>query len=255
MISDILRQAQRFTVRNSPAILTGVAVVGTATTAVLSAKGAFRAAEILEKSELNPSVYKKSRKQTLKEHAQLTWKCYIPAVSTGAVTVACIVSANRIGANRAAAIAAAYTISERAFVEYKDKVVEKVGETKERRIHDDVMQDRIDKNPPPQSLIVNESDKQICYDSYSGRYFLSTMEELKSAQNRLNHRMLQDDYASLSDFYGFIGLESTQFSDDIGWNVDNLLEIEFTSCLTPEQKPAIAMHYRVEPIRGFHRLR
>ena len=80
------------------------------------------------------------------------------------------------------------------------------------------------------------------------------MEELKKAQNDLNHRILRDNYASLSDFYDMLGLEHTQDADDIGWNVDKLLEIEFSTCISPDQKPAISIRYRVEPIRGFHRL-
>lgn len=253
MISDILKQAQRFAQNNSTTILTTVGVVGVATTALLTGKASFQAARVIDSVE-NAIGTTEDASQRFKERAQLTWKLYIPAATTAAVTVACIVSANRIGSQRTAALAAAYTITDKAFVEYKNKVVKTIGENKEQRVRDDVAQDKVTNTPVPSTIVVNESSKQLCFDSYSSRYFLSTMEELKSAQNRLNHLILSDDNASLSDFYDCVGLEHTQFSDDIGWNADKLLELEFSACVSPEQKPAISMTYRVEPIRGFHRL-
>lgn len=250
MLSDIIKQTRHFTTKNSPAILTAVGVVGTLTTAYFSAKGSFQAAEILRRDWETSTL---DRELTIQEKAKLVWKEYIPAASTATVTIAAIVSANRIGANRTAAIAAAYTLTERAFGEYKNKVVEKIGETKELRIRDDIAQDQVAKSNVPASLIVNESNKQLCFDSYSGRYFLSTMEEMKSAMNGLNHQIISEDYASLSDFYDRLGLEHTQNSDNLGWNNKELLDLEFTACVSPEQKAALSIRYRVEPMSDFHK--
>lgn len=254
MLSNLFKQAQRFTTNNSTTILTTLGVIGTVSTAVLTAKGTTQAVKVLEDSVNAPLGAWEYEALSFKEKATLTWKCYIPAATTGAVTIACIIGANRIGSHRTAAIAAAYTLSEKAFVEYKDKVVENIGKNKEQRVRDDIEQDKVTRTPVPSTLIVGESEKQLCFDSYSSRYFLSTIEELKSAQNRLNHQILAEDYASLSDFYDCVGLEHTQFSDDIGWNGDELLELSFSACVSPEQKPAISMMYHTEPIRGFHRL-
>jgi len=245
VISDIIKNLGKFADDNSPAILAGVGVAGVAATAVLAARGATHAERIL--SEEAPDL-------PLKEQAILVWREYIPATVVGVGTATAIIMSTRIGMRRTAAMTAAFSLSEKAFTEYRDKVVEQVGKNKATKVADAVAQDQVSRTPVPGSLVVIEGSDQLCFDSWSARYFKSSMEELKKAQNDLNHRILMDNHASLSDFYDMLGLEHTQDADDIGWNVDKLLEIEFSTCISPDQKPAISIRYRVEPIRGFHRL-
>lgn len=253
-LHDILKKAEKFTVDNSPMILTIVGVAGVTTSAILAGKGAFKASDILNAHETNLRREGSYEPLTLKEQTKLTWKCYIPAASTVAVTTAAIVASNHIGTRRAAAVAAAYSLSEKAFAEYREKVVEKMGENKERQVRDDIQQDRVNANPPSNEVVIMVG-KQLCYDSYSGRYFQSDMESVKKAMNDLNHKIINDNYASLSDFYDLLGLERTSVSDEIGWNLDKLLDIHFTTTLAEDGRPAIALDYRVDPIRDYFRLR
>lgn len=253
-LHDILKKVEKFTVDNSPMILTIVGVAGVTTSAILAGKGAFKASDILHQHETNLRREGSYEPLTLKEQTQLTWKCYIPAVSTVAVTTAAIVASNQIGTRRAAAVAAAYSLSEKAFAEYREKVVEKMGENKERQVRDDIQQDRVKANPPSNEVVIMVG-KQLCYDSYSGRYFQSDMESVKKAMNDLNHKIINDNYASLSDFYDLLGLERTSVSDEIGWNLDKLLDIHFTTTLAEDGRPAIALDYRVDPVRDYFRLR
>lgn len=263
MKAEIAKKALKFASDNSPTLLTSIGVAGVITTAILAAGGAHQAArvildeqEYLDKTPTPATMNGRPAHQlTKKEKAQLTWMYYLPAVGSAVLTCGAIIGANRIADNRTAAMAAAFTMSEKALVEYKDKVVETFGKTKGDRVQDAVMQDRVTNTPVPQGLIVMTGQKQLCFDSWSGRYFHSTMEDLKKAMNDLNHRILSDNYASLTDFYNLIGIDGTKGSDDIGWNVDKLLDIHFTTCISPDQIPAISMDYRVEPIRGFHRVR
>lgn len=249
-LANVAKRVEKLAIDNSPTILTGLGVAGTVATAIFAARAAFISAEILE-MEARERRYK-NQPFDLEDKVQMTWTLYIPAVGMGVTTIVCIISANRIGSKRAAAMAAAYSLSEKAFTEYKDKVVEKLGEKKEQAVRDEIQQDRVNRNPASEVIIV--SGDQLCYDSYSGRYFMCTVEYVKSAVNELNHRILSDNYASLSDFYHLLGLEPTSVSDEVGWNVDKLLEIRYTSTLATDGRPAIALEYRVEPIRGYFRL-
>ena len=251
MFSDIYKKALKFTSDNSPAILTGIGVVGTVSTGLLAIQGTIKADRILRDDayDTHGNVY---FEHDLRDRARLTWKCYIPAASTATVTVAAIVSSNRIGNRRAAALAAAYAVSEKAFVEYKDKVVEHLGKNKEQKVRDDIQQDRVN-NTTSQIIVSNES-KVLCYDKFSGRYFESSMEELKKAQNDLNYKILNDYYASLGDFYDLIGLDQIAISDELGWNSDELLEIAFSTVFSDDQKPCIAIDFRTSPIRRYHRI-
>lgn len=245
-LSDIANRAIKLAADNSPAILTAIAVTGTVTTAYLSGKASFKAAMIL--SEESPNL-------ETKEKVDLVWRLYIPAVGTGLMTVGCIVAANRIGTRRAAAVAAAYTLSERAFTEYREAVVEKLGMKKEQAIRDEMAQNRVNRTPiGNQQLVVWEGSSVLCYDAYTGRYFLSDMETLRKAQNDVNAKVLNEYYASLSDLYELIGLPSTSVSDEVGWNSDKMLELNFSTVLSEGGRPCISMDFAVAPIRDYNRL-
>lgn len=260
-ISAMASQVTKFASDNSPIILTSVGVVGAVTTAVLAATGGFKASLYLDevrRERLEAQLQTATRVDLpdFKEKAKLTWMYYAPAAGTTVLTCGAIIAAHQIGMRRTAAVAAAFTLSERAMAEYRDKVVEHFGEKKEQKVRDSIVQDRVTQSPVPSSLVVVNGSKALCFDYWSARYFTSSMEDLKHAQNALNHTILSksfDNTASLTDFYNLIGLEPTQNSDDLGWNVDKLLELEFTSCLSPDQEPAIAIKFRVEPMRDYFR--
>lgn len=247
-LHEIAKRAAKLAVDNSSTILTAIGVTGVVTTAVLTGRATFKASVlILEKEEETDNCLRP------KEMAELTWKLYVPAIGTGAVSIASIIYANRIGTRRAAAVAAAYTLSERAFAEYREKILEKVGEKKETEYRDELAQDRVRKNPPREVIII-EGNSVLCYDAYTGRYFTSNVETLKKAQNDINYAVLNSYYASLTDFYEKIGLPRTSSSDEFGWNSDKMLELKFSAVLTEEQKPCMSIEFAVAPIRDYNRL-
>lgn len=245
-LTDILRQAEQYAKANSPSILTGIAVVGTVATAYLTGKASVEAMRILDK-EIQHDLDARKR-------VELTWQVFIPPVVSGAVTVGCIIGANKIGSRRAAAVAAAYSLSEKAFTEYKDKVVKTIGEKKETKVRDEIAQDRVTKTPPVSSQIILTGGPVLCCDGMSMRYFMSDLETIRKAQNDINNQILTHDYASLTDFYDNLDLPKTQMSDEIGWNQDQLLTLNFSATLTPENRPCMMIEYRAKPIREFYKL-
>lgn len=243
--SEIARRAGKFAADNSPAILTGMAVLGVASTAILTGRASFRAAQILgeESSHLTP-----------KEVVERTWKLYIPAAGTGLLTVACIIGANRISDRRAAALAGAFSLSQKAFEEYRSKVIEKIGETKEEQVRTEIAQERINSNPPTNSqLLMLGPGKVLCLDLWSGRYFDSSMEELNSAVNKLNHQINNNWYASLNDFYSSVNLENIEGGEDIGWNSTKLVELFFSHALAPGGVPCLTFSFNTKPVRDYYR--
>jgi len=258
MSLDVLfRRAERLVVENSPFILTAIGVTGTITTALFTGRASFKAAELLaaERDEARLLTGDLTYQFHTKEKIRRTWKLYVPAVGTGVLTVACIIAANRIGMRRAAAMAAAYSVTERAFSEYKDKVIERMGPRKEQQVRDDIAQDRVTSNPPvTREVILTGSGDVLCYDSITGRYFESTVENLRKAQNDVNFQILHDMTASLTDLYNLIGLPSTQYSDEVGWNADTLLDLKFSTVMANDNRPCISLEYSVYPIRDYCRL-
>ena len=254
--ADILKKFEKVTTDNSPNILTAIGVTGTAVTAYLAGRASFKAAEVLAETEYYEDTEEKDiLALSLRDKVELTWKLYIPAAGSFVMTIACIIAANRIGTRRAAAMAAAYSLSEKAFEEYKKKVVDKMGENKEQAVRDEIAQDHIDQNPvKDREVIITGIGDVLCYDAYSGRYFQSDVQSLRAAMNDVNQQVVNSYYASLTDFYDRIGLARTSISDDVGWNADKLLNLEFSTGMTEDKRPCIHVDFNVAPIRDYHRV-
>jgi hypothetical protein len=239
----LARQAARHVLNNSPLILTVVGVTGTLTTAYLAGKASFKAAEILaDEPDLDT-----------REQVQIVWKLYIPAATTGLITVAAIIGANRIGARKAAALAAAYALSERSFEEYQAKVLEKMGERKEREVHDEVVRERIHRNPPTGDLVVVNGGQVLCQEGFSGRYFMADMETLRKAENDINRQIINDGFASLADLYDILGLQHTDLSTEMGWNSEQEVKFRYTVVMSEDSRPCISFSFSIHPFRHFTR--
>lgn len=254
-LSILSKRFAKFVGDNSPAILTGMAVVGTLTTAYLTGIASFKAAKVLERNynvktamDLDGNPPNWSKKDLVKQ----VWQLYVPACSTAVLTCICVVGANRIGARRTTALAAAYSISERAFAEYKDKVIKTIGKTKEESVRAEIAKDRMEKNPPNKEIVI-QGGKVLCLDMFSGRYFESSMEEIKKAQNDNNYEIIHNSYCSLNDFYDRIGLPSIDIGEEVGWNSDHLMEVMFATALSPDGQPCLSMSFHVEPRKGYNK--
>lgn len=254
--AQLARRASKLAIDNSPKILTTMGVVGAVTTAYLAGKASFEAADMIRlKESLEEPPLDIEPQQLLKDRVQLVWRLYIPTVTTGAATIACIIGASQVGARRAAGLAAAYSITEKTFEEYKAKVVEKIGEKKEEQIHDDIARDRVKAGFTEDTKIFGAEVGELCYDKFSDRYFRATVEDIRAAENSLNHALIHDNYASLAEFYNILGLSAPAYSESIGWNSDRLLEIRISTVLALGDKPCLAMEFKTEPGPDYGRFR
>ena len=248
-LGELAKRFEKLVLDNSPAILTAIGVTGALTTAYLTGRASLKAAQILDENESNHDLLE------VKDKVALTWKLYIPAAGTAVLTVAAIIGANRIGSRRAAALAVAYSVSEKAFEEYRQKVVERLGEKKEQAFRDEMAQERISRDPiGNQTIIITGRGNVLCYEEFTGRYFHSDMETLRKAQNDINEQVINDSYASLSDLYSLLGLPQTTNSDEIGWNLDKLLKLTYSYVPAEDDTPCLSVGFTTAPIRHYNRL-
>lgn len=243
-LNALIKSTGRIIRANSPSILTAFGVSGTITTAYLTGKATIKAVNAVRSEQERIDQRVKSYPLARNDVIRLVWKFYIPPTISGVVTIGSIIAATRIGSKRTAAAYSILTVSERAFDEYKEKVVEKYGERKEQHIRDEIAQDKVTNNPPPtREVMLAGPGNVLCYEIYTGRYFNSDMESLRKAQNDINAKLLRDDHASASDLYIILGLPYTSHSSYIGWTSDKLLELQFSTCLADDGRPCLAFEY------------
>lgn len=247
--NEIIKAVKIFTKKNSPEILTGFGIAGMITTTVLAVKATPKALRLIEEEEED-----KGEPLTAPEKVKACWKCYIPTVISGAGSIACVVGARNVNAKRNAALTAAYQLSQTALSEYKEKVVETIGEKKEKVVRQKVAQSKIDKKPVSNSeVIVTEKGNTLFFEPLTGRYFKSDIESIKRVVNELNRRMVGgEQYTSLSEFYIEIGLDTTRLSDSIGWTVNkSLIEIDFPAMKADDGTPCLSLDFLVLPEYGY----
>ena len=252
------------TIKHSPEILTGVGIAGMITTTVLAVKATPKALRLIDdkKMEVFDNLDPKDVPENNTDYTDVSltpievvktaWKPYIPSVVTGVASITCLIGASSVNAKRNAALATAYELSKTALIEYKEKVIETVGEKKEEVIREKVAQKKVDEKPVTNSeVIVAGSGEVLFLEPASMRYFKSDLETIRGIINDLNERMItgMEGYISLTDFYNEIGLSHTSTSDYMGWNLyrDGQIKVNFPAAKTEKGEPCLVLDYHIEP--------
>lgn len=250
-MTNFFKSTRKFLGKNSPEILTGIGVAGMITTTVLAVGATPKALELIDKAR-----WDKDEPLTVPETIKVAWKPYIPAALLCAASTSCIIGASAVNHKRNAALATAYAISERTLVKYRDKVIETIGEKKEKEVREKAAQDDVNnKNVSNTQVILTSKGNTLCMDAMSGRYFRSDLDKIRKIVNELNRRMNYENYISLDDLYSELGLDSTSTSNYLGWNLDDgLIEVDFHTCLAENDEPCVVVDFTVRPRYEFDKL-
>lgn len=245
-----IKSAGRVLTKYSPGILTGIGITGMIGATFMAVKATPKALYLIEAKKEESEV----EELTPVEIIKTCWKCYIPATLTTVVSAACLIGASTVSAKRNAALATAYSISEAALREYQEKVVEVIGEKKEKAVRDAVAKDQIERDPVTKSevVIIDSNSNTLCYEPLSGRYFKSTIDKIKKAEIKLDRQMIQEMYVSLNDFYWEIGLDGTDLGDKMGWNLSKgYMDLSFSSQLADDGTPCAVIVYGIPPVYDY----
>lgn len=259
-VHTLIRRSLKLIKSNAPEILTGIGVGGVVATSYLAAKGGFRSVQIIENEKETfrqtgktsfGTIPKEDQDELLTDwqRVQLLWRCYAPAAISGTVTVVCIVASHKTSGRRTAAAVAAYSITEKAFSEYKEKVIEQIGVGKEQKIRDQIAQDGVRKNPPDsREVMITGRGNVLFQEAFTGRYLRTDMESMRKAVNDFNYILNNDVWQALGEFYDLIGLDPTSISSEIGWNVEKLLDLHFSAVVDQGAgEPCIVFTYTPSP--------
>lgn len=251
-MTGLAHKVQQTLTENAPVILTGAGIAGMLGTTVMAVRATPKAIKRIEQKRAEQKV----DKLPVLEVVKATWKCYIPAAVTGVASAVCLIRANSINTRRNAALLTAYNLSKTALSEYKSKVVETLGEKKEKTIIDAIAKDKVERDLTPNSeVIITERGTTLCYDSMFGRFFNSDMEAIKRAENALNRIITSHMYASLNEFYSEIDLPPVEMGSELGWNFDDgEIKINYSTVLAPDGRPCLAIHFNVLPSYDYSKL-
>lgn len=216
-MNGLAQHSKLFFKRNGSTILTCVGGVGVVATAIMSVKATPKALTLLENAK-----EEKGEELTKLETVKVAGPAYIPAIVTGAATIACIFGANILSNHQQAALMSAYALLDNSYKEYKDKVQELYGEDADGRVREELAKDKYE-----EGKFTLEGDNKLFFDEYSGEYFESTLEDVVRAEYILNRDLSYHGYATLNEFYALLKLPETEYGDILGWNADMINEMQW----------------------------
>lgn len=202
-------KSKLFLDRNAPTILTVVGGIGVIATSVMAVQATPKALKAKEKAE-----EEKGDKLTKLETIKVAGPAYIPAIITGAATIACVFGANVLNKRQQASLMSAYALLERSYKEHREKVEELYGEGANSQIKESIARDKYEE----QDIQSPEDDKRLFYDNFSGRYFESTIDKVQQAEYQINRDLSMRDYATLNEFYEHLGIDPIPGGDELGWS-------------------------------------
>ena len=238
-----LTKIKKFSIANSPTILTVTAIAGVGITAYLSGKSAITASALYDYYNMDDTKEKK-------EYTIECCKIFAPAVISGIATCGCIIGAHHIDTKRRLAATSAYILSEKMYSDYRDKVEQKIGRDESRVIEQQVMEnhkkeaDYVAHDTP---FLIN-GRKQRIYEEMSGRYFYASVDEVVAAINKFNYRLLNETYLSLNDFYITLDLPEIEMGSKCGWDVnDGYIQPSFSAHLDENSDACLRMSLDLPP--------
>jgi hypothetical protein len=237
--------------KHSPTILFGVGVVSMVGSTVLACRATLKLDEVLSHIESEKS--KAQQVKDLVEAEEYTGeetytdsemkrdlsiiivrgtvqvvKLYGPAVILGGIGVVCLTKSHRILMDRNAALTAAFVAVDRAFKQYRERVIDRYGEETDRDLRYDYEEvDVIDEETGKVTAQyqVTEGEHGLYsrwFDSENGNWNQGPFDErnwlwLRTQQNWANDMLKSRGHLFLNEVYSMLGLAHTSPGAIVGW--------------------------------------
>ena len=230
--SELTKKVVSGIVKNAPKILTGISIASSIVSVGFAVKGTILAVEI----EKQRKAKIESGELPEPEHPKLAviksvWKCYIPAATFLTASVCTSLYGTSISTIRTAMATSACEASKLAFEEYKAKVVEQIGEEKEKQIRQEIIKEQVSRCETPQIQTVAPFEKYLCKEKYTGAMFYSNLYEIKDEFLKMNYDLTHcgSDELSMMMYLDHFGIDSRE--EELGWNVGMTGLLELSYCM------------------------
>lgn len=238
--------------KHSPEILMVTGTIGVVTSAVMACKATLKVNDILEETKqdvdkingvLENEEYadkyseEDSKRDLLIVYAQTgikLAKLYAPSVILGTLSLGAMITSNNILRKRNVALAAAYTVLDKGFKDYRSNVIERFGEKIDKELKYNI------KAKTFETVAVDENGKEkktkeevnVCdeisdfarFFDEGSRYFTKDPEYnlmfLKNQERYANDKLKAKGYLFLNDVYRMLDIPETKAGQIVGWIYD-----------------------------------
>ena len=241
--------------KHSPEILVVGGVVGLVASGVMACKATTKLSAILDDSKeqielfdkvaANPEMVKeeytvedaeKDKKIVKVQTAVKVAKLYAPSIAVGVVSIGAIFASNNIMRKRNVALGAAYATVDRAFKDYRNRVVDRFGEELDKELRYNLKTKEVketveDENGKKKTVKRNikymdspmPSEFAVIYDDGCAGWTKDPEDNkffLIQQQRYANERLKRRGYLSLNEVYELLGFPSTKAGQVVGWLYD-----------------------------------
>lgn len=221
----LTKTCARFLRKHGGTILAVAASVGVVATAIETGRATTKAKHLLAVDEALRTYNEDEQgiveePPTKREIVQTCWKAYVPAVILGGGTIACILGSNALNKKQIAGLTAAYMALGKTYQTYRAQVRQMVGDQQENAIFETTKS--IEMTEKDRTVENAATEKLLCYEPISKRYFHATEAELLTAFYEVNHDFAINGYIALNELYGYLNLDFVPELNDRGWSIDYL---------------------------------
>ena len=240
--------------KHSPEILAIAGVVGIVASGVMACKASTKLSGVIEETkeqldqvhdyvEQNGYSDKYTEEDSKKDTAIIYTqtavklvKLYGPAVILGTLSITAMLTSNKILRKRNIALAAAYTTVDKAFKDYRGRVIERFGEELDRELKYNLKAKEIEEvvtDENGEETTVKKTVKAMNPNDISeyARFFDESCSSwnksqfhnqmfLKQQQNYANDLLKAQGYLFLNDVYKMLGMDVAPYGQVVGWIYD-----------------------------------
>ena len=238
-----MKNLKGFISKNSPTILSIIGATGVIITSGLTIKATIKANNLYNSLDNKEEL-------TKKDIVKLCWKEYIPAGLSAGATIASIIGANYINQQVKASLLSAYCILQNSYMDYK-RVTNELYDDADNKIRQKICEHKYDKF----NIIKTDDNSQLFFDSESGTFFESTMEEMLKKESIFLETLAKCGKVSLNTWERIIGNSPLPMGNDIGWYSNDYndinaypdVEIIYTKDIMSNGLECIIISFSIEP--------
>lgn len=190
---------------------------------------------------------------------------YIPTVFLFGTSATCFILNTLKEERKIATLAGLYSMSEKSFEEYREKVKEMFGKNKENKVRDAVAVDHANRARDKVVYLTGNGD-YLCLEAFTNTKFRSSQLAIEQARIRIKDRLRGEMSISLEDVLNEMEVPVRMREDphtglleplidrsDIGWTVDDDLEFRYTYTGDDTMEPMLVISFEPPPHPDFNR--